>query len=589
MISISCILANLENRKNSESKSVSKGDAQGILWQHEIKENIRMNILGRCNYTIVPNFASHDKSSFRKYDITASFHMPNKREVKAYQQKPTTITKGNPTLLVGLNCSRMRKWASEKEERWMVAPDHPGQDRDMCMNYTRQIGLGHISNTFYDRYKTIQRTSYLLKGQNAIIDHTGAVMFECGYYKGTEIYELRWDYSRDWDKKCKAYMTENHLNWGTILTDVTNPAKKEVVNKCSYKDIPAVSYKKVFVISSSIDSNFHHLLADSLARLPRYLGFLKQNPDIMIHVRNWEDFEPMKRAGFVDYASKKSRRMLLELLGFPPSRVVALSVTAETVYIPRAMSWADALKNPTEVRLLSTFLIQAARKEQAKRMTVLPNATADSDAVRELKQLFPNQNLSPKLTHTIYDPNYDKSKKNLVLLIRAQQSGSWGNRVTSKDTNDILIENLKKTFSDHNIVIHSSDAIYHPDFCMACEIMELTKADILLGMHGAGMTKQMFMPAGAVVFELSPHLNDAQMPLCGYYGNLAAMYGHHHYLYAYDNDNGDGKTEPLDPNDVTKELQIYYKFLHSSESASMRAPSFPLPGAASFAERIDDV
>jgi hypothetical protein len=63
------------------------------------------------------------------------------------------------------------------------------------------------------------------------------------------------------------------------------------------------------------------------------------------------------------------------------------------------------------------------------------------------------------------------------------------------------------------------------------------------------------------------------MPLCGYYGNWAALFGHHHYLYAYDNDNGDGNREQMDPFDVVSELATFYKFIHSEASASLRTPA----------------
>ena len=97
----------------------------------------------------------------------------------------------------------------------------------------------------------------------------------------------------------------------------------------------------------------------------------------------------------------------------------------------------------------------------------------------------------------------------------------------------------------------------------------------------------MFMPEGGVVMEMMPTLNDATMPLCGYYGNMAYGFGHHHYLYAYDYDNGDGAKEDLRPDDLVKELKIYYDFIHSDESKELRKPAFVSSKLASFIERID--
>lgn len=107
---------------------------------------------------------------------------------------------------------------------------------------------------------------------------------------------------------------------------------------------------------------------------------------------------------------------------------------------------------------------------------------------------------------------------------------------------------------------------------MSCEINEISTADILIGLHGAGMTKQMFMPPNGIVFEITSHLNDAGMPLCGYYGNMAAMFGHHHYLYAYDFDGGDGPREPMNSTDVVNKLVEFHRYIRSDESLPLRQP-----------------
>ena len=95
-------------------------------------------------------------------------------------------------------------------------------------------------------------------------------------------------------------------------------------------------------------------------------------------------------------------------------------------------------------------------------------------------------------------------------------------------------------------------------------------------MHGAGLNKQMFMRPDGIVFEISAHLNDSQMPLCGYFGNMAYIFGHHHYLFAYNGDNGSfnppREVETMNETDVVQELLKYYNYMHSDKSAEMRKP-----------------
>ena len=43
----------------------------------------------------------------------------------------------------------------------------------------------------------------------------------------------------------------------------------------------------------------------------------------------------------------------------------------------------------------------------------------------------------------------------------------------------------------------------------------------------------MFMPSNSLVIELVSGFHNVHMPFCGYYGMFSAIYGHHHYLHAY--------------------------------------------------------
>jgi hypothetical protein len=116
-------------------------------------------------------------------------------------------------------------------------------------------------------------------------------------------------------------------------------------------------------------------------------------------------------------------------------------------------------------------------------------------------------------------------------------SSAWGQRDWSEELCEALLMQLRTAFPTHAVMRHPSTAVLHPHHCFACEITEIMNAglsvclsvcllvcvllvnhvclilyvcmtaDMLVGVHGAGLTKEMFMPPGGLVVELSGHFN----------------------------------------------------------------------------------
>lgn len=154
----------------------------------------------------------------------------------------------------------------------------------------------------------------------------------------------------------------------------------------------------------------------------------------------------------------------------------------------------------------------------------------------------------------------------------------WGWREWDNSTLAIVKRAFEKHFPDHNvseisltltrsfftlysqqIVTLNSNTINTAEYCLACELLEFTKADILVGVHGAGLTNMIMMPPRSLVVELATKYNPAVMPVCGYYGSLASVCGHHHYLYAYNRKDN----PPIDAERLALEVRNYYMELKS--------------------------
>lgn len=94
--------------------------------------------------------------------------------------------------------------------------------------------------------------------------------------------------------------------------------------------------------------------------------------------------------------------------------------------------------------------------------------------------------------------------------------------------------------------------------CLACEIAVYRDVHLLVGVHGAGMTNVMFMPPGrSVLLEITGIFDGRMLPVCGYHGPLAAIYGVHHVIHHYDS-KGDA---PLVIEDGARRAKDLFVFL----------------------------
>ena len=258
-----------------------------------------------------------------------------------------------------------------------------GQDRLMCLNLLKITTTGSIDK-FYDAPKRQMRNSYALTATQAFIHPTGMVGLSCGYYIGVESCENRFSHiPRDWkwEQKCVPYLKteEGSKAWQLLWKEVRSKndgvamANHTLLEQyCRYtkdhlkpteRTILPRKYKKVFVMPALWDYNFHHFVADSLARGVYHLWFLKKNVDVMIHIREFEKdshisgVDPMTQLGL-----RRMRENMLAIWGIDMSRVVSGPLLAEEVIVPRPTACSNTLLNPLQIRLLAKQLLRGARK-----------------------------------------------------------------------------------------------------------------------------------------------------------------------------------------------------------------------------------
>lgn len=520
------------------------------LWKKEIEDSLKRNLNG-CSYHFNDGLNHSDEVS--SASITVKRMFPKHAELKHLQQLPESLTMSHEGMKVNA-ISRgysYEKWGKEKDLRWEVPDNHPGQDKKNCLNMTFTAAEGKPLS-FYNSFRQPNRAFYTSTFNHAYIHPVGSVATSCGYFMGQECCEGRFNQAENWYNECKRHLQKLKLRWEALWDD-TLPIKviKGLQRHCIDRSDIAIPFgaknastylprrvnEKVFVITALWDYNYHHFFADSLARLAHALPYLRAHPEVFIHIRAYEIYD----GGRHEYehelrAAEQMRRHLLELLGFEMKRIISGAVFAKQAIIPRCMRCSYAASNPVEVRLLARELLLASEAEVDRR-----------------KQL--NLTISPFISSTSATKG-----KNMIVLQRYTPYGD-NDRDWSDETFQRILASLATHFPHHNIIPISSKKQSKPDYCLACEFVLYPQIDVLVGAHGAGLTNVLFLKPGGLLVEIAGEFKDVNMPVCGYYGPLASLVGCHHYIFVHPTPT-DEKKDVLDSEDMAQRAASFYHYLH---------------------------
>ena len=67
--------------------------------------------------------------------------------------------------------------------------------------------------------------------------------------------------------------------------------------------------------------------------------------------------------------------------------------------------------------------------------------------------------------------------------------------------------------------------------CHACAVQLFQRAEVVVGIHGAGLTNCIYMKPGGVVIEGIPQYDSRHAPITGIFPRLSGMMGLNHYSY----------------------------------------------------------
>jgi hypothetical protein len=99
------------------------------------------------------------------------------------------------------------------------------------------------------------------------------------------------------------------------------------------------------------------------------------------------------------------------------------------------------------------------------------------------------------------------------VILHRENTDSWGERHWEAGFYKRIEKAFQQHFPNHYIIHHASSFVSDPSYCYLCTIDELSRADVLVGMHGAGLTNQMFIPVGGLIVEMSQYFNCGNVPI----------------------------------------------------------------------------
>ena len=122
-----------------------------------------------------------------------------------------------------------------------------------------------------------------------------------------------------------------------------------------------------------------------------------------------------------------------------------------------------------------------------------------------------------------------------------------------RQTHEIIVMKSANNNNANNNAMNKSLSDSMND-CLDCQLLKYYQADIIIGLHGAGMTNIMFMKPNSLLIEIIGKFDGRMLPFCGYHNPYAAIFGIHHYIYYWDWKSG----EILNTDQLAYESFLFY-------------------------------
>jgi hypothetical protein len=245
----------------------------------------------------------------------------------------------------------------------------------------------------------------------------------------------------------------------------------------------------------------------------------------------------------------RMQNSVLGLLNISSDRVITRGILAAHVFVPRAITCASSLRYALELRALAKAFLYFTFND------VFRSQSGPQTLASVLSKWTLGEMHAALLVHH-KGKKGATDKKKLVIQQRYSEYVSedwraWNNSVTMS-----LASAFGKAFPSHEVVSVSSEGPLQD--CLSCQIREYSTVDVLVGLHGAGLTHVMTMRPGGLVVEIVGRFDGRILPYCGFHGPLGAVFGVHHYVYYYDHLGENNGISEQTAKDIARAAMIFY-------------------------------
>jgi hypothetical protein len=379
-------------------------------------------------------------------------------------------------------------------------PDHSRCNVDAAANLCKHALAGEKAMDYpweIESETPIANTAFpfMIKAKDVIVAKSGMFALPCGPFG---LYS-----------SCEA------CNWGlpAARLHVQNVTDCRAGKKCK---VP--TFDKVFVGSQYDDTQIGQFMTEDLPKIVYNLDFIRANPDMKIH------FGFTKKDVLPTFVLPHN---IFEWLGLK-DRIINGSYYAKEAYMPREGGCQEPGYAMWEIYTMRKVFMEMARKE----IGVMGRNHTQGWG-------YPTYSMpDPSFGPMDFYQSEEDSHKPVVLLVKRSSSRFTQNQGDFKERRwppefggaGGVRDALARVFPHHRIQIFS-DLDKDMMMCMACQAQVFNSAEVVVGVHGAGLTNAVFMNPGGILVEAVPRYDSRHAPITGIFARLAGMNGLSHFSY----------------------------------------------------------